>query len=211
MLSLVAEYHYHGVRVASVADGLDSNDDEANLSIQIRGIFNELQVTDLRKKTLRGMLGQVNRGFSPGTHVFGYRSVPQGNFRIDKKGNRRPDGYGLGIKPSESQVVKLIFVSFARSTSGSGSGTRQVTDATRAQEKFGRVPKPKSEWIEREQEGLRIVSQEPWQKVVDQRHKIGLIWQRGGSKGFQQQQKSGEHGYPTNLFSKISKKMVCYA
>jgi hypothetical protein len=51
------------VRVLSVADGLDSEDEEANVGIQVRGIFNELQLTDLRKKTLRGQIGQKQRGF----------------------------------------------------------------------------------------------------------------------------------------------------
>jgi DNA invertase Pin-like site-specific DNA recombinase len=31
MLSLMAELHFHGVRVVSVADGLDTGDEEAKL------------------------------------------------------------------------------------------------------------------------------------------------------------------------------------
>jgi DNA invertase Pin-like site-specific DNA recombinase len=38
MLSLMAELHFNGVRVISVADGLDTGDEEAKLGIQIRGI-----------------------------------------------------------------------------------------------------------------------------------------------------------------------------
>jgi DNA invertase Pin-like site-specific DNA recombinase len=53
MPSVIAELHFEGVRVISVADGLDSDDEEATLGIQIRGIFNELQLRDLKKKTLR--------------------------------------------------------------------------------------------------------------------------------------------------------------
>lgn len=56
MLSVIAELHFEGVRVVSVADGLDSEDEEATLGIQIRGIFDELQLRDLRKKTLRGQI-----------------------------------------------------------------------------------------------------------------------------------------------------------
>jgi hypothetical protein len=40
--------------VISVAHGLDSTDEESTLAIQVRGIFNELQLRDLKKKTLRG-------------------------------------------------------------------------------------------------------------------------------------------------------------
>lgn len=50
MLSVLAELHFAGIRVVSVADGLDSNDEESTLGIQIRGIFNELQLRDLKKK-----------------------------------------------------------------------------------------------------------------------------------------------------------------
>jgi DNA invertase Pin-like site-specific DNA recombinase len=44
MLSVLAELHFEGVRVVSVADGLDSGDEDSTLAIQIRGIFNELQL-----------------------------------------------------------------------------------------------------------------------------------------------------------------------
>src|SRR5512136_1023350 len=55
---------FDGVRVVSVADGLDSDDREATIGIQVRGVFNELQLQDLRKKTLRGQIGQKERGFT---------------------------------------------------------------------------------------------------------------------------------------------------
>ncbi|MHB8330677.1 MAG: recombinase family protein, partial [Candidatus Dormibacteria bacterium] len=91
MLSVLAELHFEGVYVVSVADGLDSNDEEPALGIQIRGIFNELQLRDLRKKTLRGQIGQKQRGFSVGERTYGYRSFPVGEMRIDKRGQPRPD------------------------------------------------------------------------------------------------------------------------
>ena len=62
MLSVLAEFQYADVRVVSVADNLDSSDEESTLGIQIRGIFNELQLRDLKKsKTLRGLIGQKQR------------------------------------------------------------------------------------------------------------------------------------------------------
>ena len=78
MLSILAELRFNGVQVVSVADGLDTDDEENMLGIQIRGIFNELQLRDLRKKTLRGQLGQKERGFTVGERTFGYKSVPVG-------------------------------------------------------------------------------------------------------------------------------------
>jgi len=99
MLSIIAELHFEGIRVISVADGLDSTDEESTLAIQVRGIFNELQLRDLKKKTLRGQIGQKERGFFVGEKTFGYRSVAVGEMKMDKKGRPRPDGYKMEIEP----------------------------------------------------------------------------------------------------------------
>ncbi len=113
MLSVLAELHFAGVHVVSVADGLDSHDEESTLGIQIRGIFNELQLQDLKKKTLRGQIGQKQRGFSVGEHTYGYTSVPVGATRLDKKGRPRPEGYKFEIEPREAAVVLRIFNTYA--------------------------------------------------------------------------------------------------
>lgn len=63
MLDIWAELSFHRIRVISVADGVDSEEPESRLAIQIRGIFNELQLEDLKKKTIRGQLGQKQRGY----------------------------------------------------------------------------------------------------------------------------------------------------
>jgi site-specific DNA recombinase len=113
MLSIMAELHFNGVRVVSVADGLDTGDEEAKLGIQIRGIFNELQLSDLKKKTLRGQIGQKERGFIAGEATFGYRSTPVGTVRMDKKGRPRPEGYKMAIEPREAAVILRIFQEFS--------------------------------------------------------------------------------------------------
>ncbi len=113
MLSIIAELSFEGIRVISVADGLDSDDEESTLAIQVRGIFNELQLRDLKKKTLRGQIGQKERGFFVGEKTFGYRSVPVGEMRMDKKGRPRPDGYGMEIEAGQAAVVMRIFTSYA--------------------------------------------------------------------------------------------------
>ena len=120
MLSILAEFHFEAIRVISVADGLDSNDEESTLGIQIRGIFNELQLRDLKKKTLRGQMGQKERGFFVGERTFGYRSVPVGETRMDKKGRPRPEGYRMEIEPSEAAVVLRVFKAYADGQSLTG-------------------------------------------------------------------------------------------
>ena len=44
MLSILAELRFQGIKVVSVADGLDSENEDSTMAIQIRGIFNELQL-----------------------------------------------------------------------------------------------------------------------------------------------------------------------
>ena len=108
MLSILADLSFEGIRVISVADGLDSNDEEATLGIQIRGIFNELQLRDLKKKTMRGLIGQKQRGFSVGERTMGYKSVPVGKIQMDKKGRARPEGYKIEIDPREAAITVRI-------------------------------------------------------------------------------------------------------
>ena len=121
MLSVLAELHFSGISIISVADGLDSNDEDAKLGIQIRGIFNELQLQDLKKKTLRGLIGQKKRGFSAGERTFGYKSVPIGKTVMDKKGNPRPEGYKFEIENREASVVLEIFNAYHK-----GNSIRQI-------------------------------------------------------------------------------------
>ena len=96
-LSVLADFQYAGIRAISVADNLDNDDDESTLGIQIRGIVNEMQLRDLKKKTLRGLIGQKQRGFSAGERTFGYTSAPSGKIVTDKKGRSRPEAYKIEI------------------------------------------------------------------------------------------------------------------
>src|SRR5205807_1465459 len=74
---------------------------------------NELQLQDLKKKTLRGQIGQKQRGFSVGEHPYGYTSIPVGATRVDKKGRERPEGYKFEIEPREAGVVLRVFHAYA--------------------------------------------------------------------------------------------------
>ena len=119
LLSVLEELRFSGVRVVSVADGLDTDDQDATVGIQMRGVFNELQLTDLRKKTLRGQIGQKQRGFIVGEATYGYRSVAVGEVRMDKKGRPRPEGYKMTVEAREAAVVLRVFKEFAGGSSES--------------------------------------------------------------------------------------------
>ena len=245
MLSVLAELPFEGVLVVSAADGLDSNDEEAALGIQIRGIFNERQLRDLRKKTLRGQIGQKQRGFSVGERTYRYRSFPVGEMRIDKRGQRRPDGYRMEINPAEAAVVLRIFQQYSegaslpgivrslnddrvpgrvRATLGWSPATvsrildnekyvgRWVWNKTenRRDPRTGRkrqFDKPESEWIVQENDELRIVPGDLWQKVREHREQARRAWPGAPARrGFSSQQGSRQKTYPTHL---LSGAMVC--
>ena len=58
-------------------------------------------------------MGQKEGGFFVGEKTFGYRSVPFGEIRMDKKGRPRPDGYKMEIEPKEAAIILRIFTSYA--------------------------------------------------------------------------------------------------
>jgi site-specific DNA recombinase len=110
--TLLCLFEFWGTNLISVSDGLDTREEHAKVAYQFRGIINELYLTDLKKKTHRGQMGQVLRGFSVGSRGYGYASVPDGETKYDKKGRLRADGFKLVIVPEEARIVQRIFRDF---------------------------------------------------------------------------------------------------
>ncbi len=110
--TLLCLFQFWGVDLISVSDGLNSREEHAKVAYQFRGIFNELYLSDLRKKTHRGQMGQILRGYTIGSLGYGYKSVPKGETKYDKKGRLRADGFCAEIVPEEAQVIKRCFDSF---------------------------------------------------------------------------------------------------
>jgi len=245
MLTVIAELEYEGVRVVSVADGIDSGDEEAALGIQIRGIFNQLALQDLKKKTLRGQIGQLERGYFVGGRTFGYRSVAHGDVRLDKKGRERPEGYKMEIEPSQAAIVLRVFKEFADGKSqtaivktlnkegvsgpskhGSkwspGTIHRMLTNEkyigrwtwnrteNRRDPRTGKRrqhEKPKTEWIVKQYDYLRIVPEDLWKAVQARKADTRDTWPGGkGRRGFVGQRASKEKHYPTHL---LAGAMIC--
>lgn len=110
--TLLCLFQFWGTNLISVSDGLDTREEHAKVAYQFRGIFNELYLTDLKKKTHRGQMGQVLRGFTVSGCGYGYTSAPDGESKYDKKGRLRADGFKLVIIPEEARVVQRIFADF---------------------------------------------------------------------------------------------------
>lgn len=110
--TLLCLFQFWGISLISVSDGLDMREEHAKVAYQFRGIINELYLTDLKKKTHRGQMGQVLRGFSVGSRGYGYTTVPEGKSKYDKKGRLRADGFKLVVVPEEARIIQRIFRDF---------------------------------------------------------------------------------------------------
>lgn len=247
LLTLYAEFRFHGVRILSRADSLDSEDDRAKLGFQMRGIVNELFLDDLREKTLRGQKGQKARGFSVGEATFGYRSEPVGEMRVDRRGRPRPEGYRMRPYPPEAEVVQKLFRDFAagvsikaivadlnaRGVPGRKGLRKRWSPSTVSRilknEKYTgrwiwnrtetrrdpltgrkrRVPKPESEWDIRQDEDLRLVSEDLWEHVTKRWQEVDRVWpvRRGQKAGGRQ--RSYVESNPPHLLSGLLRCGCC--
>ena len=61
---------------------------------------------------MRGLEGQKLRGFSTGEKVYGYRSEPVGELKLNKKGQPKHEWMVHKIEPEETDVVLRIFREF---------------------------------------------------------------------------------------------------
>jgi DNA invertase Pin-like site-specific DNA recombinase len=75
------------------AGSLDGDDRHVKLGLQMRGVVNEPYLDDSREKTLRARRDRRREASSGGEAPHGYRSIPVGEMRIDRRGRPRPDGY----------------------------------------------------------------------------------------------------------------------
>lgn len=240
LLTLYAELRFHGVRIVSRADSLDSDDRHSKLGFQMRGIVNELYLDDLREKTLRGQLGQKARGFTVGEATYGYRSQPVGEIRVDRRGRPRPEGYRMAIDAGEATVIRRIFQSFAdgksirsivcelndegirgRRSLGRGWSPATVSRILKNEKYIGRWTwnrsetrrdplsgrkrrflKDQSEWHRTEDQALRVVSQDVWDRVQARWTEVERAWPiRRSDRDDGKPQRSYVEANPTHLLS----------
>ena len=112
MLTLVNKFNFHQIQIISVSDGIVTDDDNSKLGIHIRGLINELYLDDLRKKTMRGLEGQRLRGYTTGESVYGYKSVPVGELRLNKRGQPKYEGMVHKIIEEEASIIRRVYAEF---------------------------------------------------------------------------------------------------
>ena len=114
-----------GVSIVAVADGIDTSNPSAKIPFYFKGIMNEMFLDDMRAKIVRGLKGQVLRGYSAGGRVYGYKTKqildPSG--ALDKFGRPKRLGCEVVAEPQEAAVVRQVF-----ELKASGHGYRNIAD-----------------------------------------------------------------------------------
>jgi DNA invertase Pin-like site-specific DNA recombinase len=115
ILRLVRLLQGLGVKLISVADGIETGHKLSKLVVSMKAVINELYLDDLRDRTLRGLHGRFARGLHTGGRIYGYRAVPMvdPSGRTDATGQPLVLGTALAVEPAEAQTVRQIFEWFA--------------------------------------------------------------------------------------------------
>jgi DNA invertase Pin-like site-specific DNA recombinase len=103
-LGIFEQLSFAGVRLIAVRQGIDSQNEQADLLVQVHGIVDSLYVKELATKTRRGMEGALLRGMHAGGRCFGYRNVPiEDPARNDEHGRPMILGVRLAINEDEPE------------------------------------------------------------------------------------------------------------
>jgi site-specific DNA recombinase len=130
ILRLVRSLQSAGIRLISVADGIETGHKLSKLAVSMKAVMNELYLDDLRDRTLRGLRGRFARGMHTGGRTYGFRSVPvyDPTGRVTADGQPLALGTGLQIDPAEARIVEQIFTWFASGVSLRGIAHRLNED-----------------------------------------------------------------------------------
>jgi len=89
--------NFAGVRVVAVSQGIDSQNEQADVLVTFHGLMDSMYVKELAKKTHRGMEGALLRGFHAGGSCFGYKTI------------EAVGGKQLRVLEAEAAIVRRIF------------------------------------------------------------------------------------------------------
>ncbi len=130
ILRLVRVLQEMGLKLISVADGIETGTKLSKLALSVKAIINEVYLDDLRDRTLRGLQGRFARGLHTGGRIYGYRSVPVPDpaGRLDAAGRPLTLGTQLNVDPDEAHIVRQIFTWFIQ-----GLGLRTIADRLNTQ------------------------------------------------------------------------------
>jgi site-specific DNA recombinase len=126
ILRRVRSLQVAGIKLISVADGIETGHKLSKLAVSMKADMNELYLDDLRDRTLRGLRGRFVRGMHTGGRTYGFRSVPV----YDRAGRVTGDGHPLAlgmtleIDATEARMIDQIFRWFGNGVSLRGIAHR---------------------------------------------------------------------------------------
>lgn len=98
-------FEYLGIRVVAVSQGIDTENEQAEVLVTVHELVDSLYIKELGKKTHRGLEGRALQGFHTGGRCYGYDNVPG------------PGVVRLRINDKEAVAVRRIFEMAANSCS----------------------------------------------------------------------------------------------
>ncbi len=98
-LSIFERLNFSGIRLIAVSQGIDSQNEQAQVLVTVHGMVDSLYVKELAKQTHRGLEGMVLKGRHAGGRTFGYNTVPADDGR----------GKTLVVNEIEAAIVRRIF------------------------------------------------------------------------------------------------------
>ncbi len=113
-LGIFERLDFAGVRLISISQGIDSNDEQSDVLLQVHGLVDSLYVKELAQKTRRGLDGAFRRGMHAGGRCFGYRNVTiEAPGQFDERGRPAILGVRLAIEEEQAIIVRRIFELYA--------------------------------------------------------------------------------------------------
>lgn len=76
-IRVMQQLKFWGVRVIYISQGIDSDSDQADALVAVHGLIDSMYLKELAKKVRRGIVGQMDRGFSTGAMQYGYDKIAE--------------------------------------------------------------------------------------------------------------------------------------
>jgi site-specific DNA recombinase len=120
---------FAGVRIVFVSQGIDSENEQADILLATHGIVDSLYIRELAKKTFRGVEGRVLNKLHHGGRCFGYKSTPiEDPERRDQYGRPLIAGARLQIDEAQARTIRKIFALYAGGVSIKGIAKKMNAD-----------------------------------------------------------------------------------
>ena len=91
------QLNFLGMRIVAVSQGIDTQNEQADVLMTVHGLVDSLYIKELSKKTHRGLEGRALQGFHTGGRCYGYNNVTDGG------------GVRLQVNATEAAIVQRIF------------------------------------------------------------------------------------------------------